>query len=213
MSQFLWYTQAQTPQDTQSLIVKATHEQEKLAQSKRVTFSGKPQSSSSHKAEATRRTWCSHCQTDSHATNDCHSKTFSTCNFCKNKGHLERDSRKKAATNRSQLTGIRKAVESTSTSLFCKYCKADRHEIANCDALRPVFPDDFLKNPYKHCRKNLYRLKKFRTFFDMGIKLKDVVSTIETRHTFLNLTISNHFININLFLNVIAYLILTLWYN
>ncbi len=28
-----------------------------------------------------------------------------------------------------------------------------------------VFPDDFLKNLYKHCRKNPYILKKFRTFF------------------------------------------------
>ncbi len=34
-------------------------------------------------------------------------------------------------------------------------------------------------------------------FFDMGIKLKDFVTTIEIRHTFLNLTISNYFININ----------------
>ncbi len=34
-------------------------------------------------------------------------------------------------------------------------------------------------------------------FFDMGIKLKDFVSTIEIKHTFLNLTISNYFININ----------------
>ncbi len=66
-----------------------------------------------------------------------------------------------------------------------------------------MFPDDFLKNPY--------RLKKFRTFFsDMGIKLKDFASTFEIRHTFLNLTISNYFINIIIFLNVIAYLILTL---
>ncbi len=31
----------------------------------------------------------------------------------------------------------------------------------------------------------------------MGIKLKDFASTIEIRHTFLNLTISNYFININ----------------
>ncbi len=31
----------------------------------------------------------------------------------------------------------------------------------------------------------------------MGIKLKDFVSTIEIKHTFLNLTISNYFININ----------------
>ncbi len=61
-----------------------------------------------------------------------------------------------------------------------------------------VFPDDFLKNPYRRCRKNPYRLKKFRTFFfDMGIKLKDFASTIEIRHTFLNLIISNYFININ----------------
>ncbi len=28
-----------------------------------------------------------------------------------------------------------------------------------------VFPDDFLKNLYKRCRRNLYRLKKFRTFY------------------------------------------------
>ncbi len=62
---------------------------------------------------------------------------------------------------------------------------------------QPVFPDDFLKNPYKRCRKNPYRLKKSRTFFDMGIKLKDFASTIEIRPTFLNLTISNYFININ----------------
>ncbi len=34
-------------------------------------------------------------------------------------------------------------------------------------------------------------------FSDMGIQLKDFVSTIEIRHTFLNLTISNYFININ----------------
>ncbi len=39
--------------------------------------------------------------------------------------------------------------------------------------------------------------EKFHTFFDMGIKLKDFVSTIERQHTFLNLTISNYFININ----------------
>ncbi len=38
---------------------------------------------------------------------------------------------------------------------------------------------------------------KIRTFFDMGIKLKDFASTIEIRHTFLNLTISIYFININ----------------
>ncbi len=44
----------------------------------------------------------------------------------------------------------------------------------------------------------------------MGIKLKDFANTIEIRHTFLNLTISNYFINIIIFLNVIAYLILTL---
>ncbi len=49
----------------------------------------------------------------------------------------------------------------------------------------PVFPDYFLKNPYKHCRKNPYRLKKFRTFFNMGIKLKDFASTVEIRPTFL----------------------------
>ncbi len=59
-----------------------------------------------------------------------------------------------------------------------------------------VFPDDFLKNPHKRCRKNPYRLKKFCTFFDVGIKLKDFASTIEIRHTFLHLTISNYFINI-----------------
>ncbi len=34
-------------------------------------------------------------------------------------------------------------------------------------------------------------------FFNMGIKLKDFVSTIEIRHTFLHLTISNYFINSN----------------
>ncbi len=34
-------------------------------------------------------------------------------------------------------------------------------------------------------------------FFNMGIKLKDFVSTIEIRHTFLNLTIPNYFISIN----------------
>ncbi len=39
--------------------------------------------------------------------------------------------------------------------------------------------------------------KKFRTFSDMGIKLKDLASTIEIRHTFLNLTILNYFMNIN----------------
>ncbi len=61
----------------------------------------------------------------------------------------------------------------------------------------PMFPDDFLKNPYKHCRKNPHRLKKFCTFFHMGIKLKDFVSTIEIRPMFLNLIISNYFININ----------------
>ncbi len=33
--------------------------------------------------------------------------------------------------------------------------------------LRPVFPDDFPKNSYKHCRKNPYRLKKFRTFYTL----------------------------------------------
>ncbi len=61
-----------------------------------------------------------------------------------------------------------------------------------------MFPDDFLKNPYKRCRKNPYRRKKFCTFFfDMGIKLKDFASTIEIRHTFLSLTIPNYFININ----------------
>ncbi len=34
---------------------------------------------------------------------------------------------------------------------------------------RAVFPDDFFKNPYKHCRKNPYRLKKFRTFFSTWV--------------------------------------------
>ncbi len=36
----------------------------------------------------------------------------------------------------------------------------------------PVFPDDFLKNLYKHCRKNPYRMKKFRTFFRRGYQIK-----------------------------------------
>ncbi len=44
-----------------------------------------------------------------------------------------------------------------------------------------VFPDDFLKNPYKRCTKNPYRLKKFRTVFLHGIKLKDFASTIENK--------------------------------
>ncbi len=35
-----------------------------------------------------------------------------------------------------------------------------------------VFPDDFLKNPYKHCRKNLYRLKKFHTFIQHEYQIK-----------------------------------------
>ncbi len=35
-----------------------------------------------------------------------------------------------------------------------------------------VFPDDFLKNPYKHCRKNPNRLKKFRTLFRHGYQIK-----------------------------------------
>ncbi len=39
--------------------------------------------------------------------------------------------------------------------------------------------------------------KSFVLFFDMGIKLKDFASTIEIRHTFFNLTLSNYFININ----------------
>ncbi len=33
-----------------------------------------------------------------------------------------------------------------------------------------VFPDDFLKNPYNHCRKNPYLQKKFGTFFQHGYK-------------------------------------------
>ncbi len=83
----------------------------------------------------------------------------------------------------------------TDDELWCHY------HILTCKqsslTWKPVFPDDFLKNQYKHCRKNPYRLKKFCTFFDMGIKLKDFVSTIEIWHTFLNLIISNSFININ----------------
>ncbi len=63
--------------------------------------------------------------------------------------------------------------------------------------LASVFSDNFLKNPYKRYRKNPYRRRKFHTFFDMGIKLKDFASTIEIRHTFLNVTISNYFIYIN----------------
>ncbi len=43
----------------------------------------------------------------------------------------------------------------------------------------------------------IYRLKKFRTFFDMGIKLKDFASTTEIWRKFLNLTILNYFINSN----------------
>ncbi len=35
-----------------------------------------------------------------------------------------------------------------------------------------VFPDDFLKNLYKRCRKNPYRLKKFRTFFRHEYQIK-----------------------------------------
>ncbi len=35
-----------------------------------------------------------------------------------------------------------------------------------------VFPDDFLKNPYKQYRKNPYRLKKFRTFFRHRYQIK-----------------------------------------
>ncbi len=35
-----------------------------------------------------------------------------------------------------------------------------------------VFPDDFFKNPYEHCRKNQYRLKKFRTVFRHGHQIK-----------------------------------------
>ncbi len=34
-------------------------------------------------------------------------------------------------------------------------------------------------------------------FFNMGVKSKDFVSTIEIRHTFLNLTIWNYFVNNN----------------
>ncbi len=60
-----------------------------------------------------------------------------------------------------------------------------------------VFPDDFLKNPYKHLGKIRTYWKNSVLFFDMGIKLKDFVSTIEVRHPFLNLTISNYFMNIN----------------
>ncbi len=30
---------------------------------------------------------------------------------------------------------------------------------------KTVFPENFLKNPYKRCRKNPYTLKKYRTFF------------------------------------------------
>ncbi len=56
--------------------------------------------------------------------------------------------------------------------------------------------------------------KNSELFPDMGINLKDFVSTIEIRHTFLNLTILNYFININhIFKRNIAYLILRLWYN
>ncbi len=60
-----------------------------------------------------------------------------------------------------------------------------------------VFPDDFLKNPHKRFRKNPYRLKIFRTLFQNGYQIKDFASTIEITHTFLNLTISNYFINSN----------------
>ncbi len=37
---------------------------------------------------------------------------------------------------------------------------------------RSVFPDDFLKNLCKYCRKNLYRPKKFRTFFRHAYQIK-----------------------------------------
>ncbi len=42
-----------------------------------------------------------------------------------------------------------------------------------------MFPDDFLKNPYKYRRKNPYRLKKFRTFFrhwDLNLKFQMLVA-------------------------------------
>ncbi len=58
-------------------------------------------------------------------------------------------------------------------------------------SLYPVFPDDFLKKSVQTLQE------KSVLFFDMCIKLKDFVSTIEIRHTFLNLTIWNYFININ----------------
>ncbi len=88
LSQFLRYTQVQTNADTQTLTIKAVHEEEKLSnirknishQSSTKTFS-KPCTSNS--------VWCSHCKAGTHNTSNCRSRTIKTCNYCHLKGRIE----------------------------------------------------------------------------------------------------------------------------
>ncbi len=47
----------------------------------------------------------------------------------------------------------------------CSMCSGEGREVIKQAMLGTVFPDGFLKNLYKCCMKNPYRLKKFRTFF------------------------------------------------
>ncbi len=147
MSQFLRYTQAQAHCDTQALILKATHEEEKLGNIRK-SANQNASKSFPNRSENRSKQWCSHCKNGSHATNDCKSKTISTCSYCKNKGHEENECRKKKAASYSRTTQIHK----THTKLFCRYCKSDEHEIADCEVLKRKKGQD-MPPPNKDVRK------------------------------------------------------------
>ncbi len=54
----------------------------------------------------------------------------------------------------------------------CSFYSLIRSELVARVNPATVFLDDFLKNLYKHCRKNPYRLKKFCTFFSTWYQIK-----------------------------------------
>ncbi len=58
------------------------------------------------------------------------------------------------------------------TSRFSRFANIFLHSRQFNDKCIPVIPDDFFKNPYKHCRKNPYGLRKFSTFFRHGYQIK-----------------------------------------